>query len=80
MSIPDEEQKKIRVLASYVPKLLLKRFQLAAQPVVPPLIELTTAAVLFADISGDSSLLYPLTRITISLATRCRGEHPSSPP
>lgn len=51
-SLTEEEQRKIRVLASYVPKLVLKKFQLSASYVKPPFIENTMAAVLFADISG----------------------------
>lgn len=62
MSISDDAQKNLRVLASYVPKLLLKKFQLSATPVNPPSIEMATAAVLFADISGAKLCLTKISR------------------
>lgn len=47
-----DEQIKTRVLASYVPKILLKKYQLQPETLKLPTIEVISAAVVFADISG----------------------------
>lgn len=48
----DEDHKKTRLLASYIPKLLLKSFmQNGSKPKLPH-IDIIKGAVVFADISG----------------------------
>jgi hypothetical protein len=47
----EEDHRKTRLLASYVPKLLLKSFQQGTQLKLPH-IDIIQGAVVFADISG----------------------------
>jgi len=46
----------IKILVSYIPKLVVNQFQTFPKPIIPPHIEHYAAAVLFADISGFTRL------------------------
>lgn len=48
----DEDHKVTRLLASYVPKLVLKQYQLKPDAIQLPFYTPSKSAVVFADISG----------------------------